>query len=75
MTDRYGAAHGVFIDIVGDRLAHAVADLDSARVMHATPNLGVIPIRPRVCDAAIRAIWLLGRGQRECLCTFVELVE
>src|SRR5262245_32135380 len=43
--------HGVLIDIVGDLLAHPVADFDCARVMHPAPNPRVVPVRARLRDA------------------------
>jgi hypothetical protein len=59
--------HGVLIDILCDRLAYAIADPDCARVVHATPYSGAIPIRPGLLDARIRAVRLTGSRQRKHL--------
>ena len=55
------------IDVLGDRLAHGVADRDRARVVHAAPDPGVVPVRARLRDAGVRAARLSGRRQRERL--------
>src|SRR5262245_6146599 len=46
--------HGVLIDIVRDRLALHVAGDDGTPVVHATPHPGVVCIRARRRDAAVR---------------------
>jgi Enolase C-terminal domain-like len=42
-SPRVDAPQGVSANVLGDRLAHAVADLDGARVAHATPDSCVVP--------------------------------
>ena len=54
------ALHGVSIDVAGDRLAHGVADGDRARIVHAAPDPGVVPVRARLRDAGVRAVRLSG---------------
>jgi len=36
--------HRVLIDVVGDRLAHGVADLDCTRVVHSAPDPAVVTV-------------------------------
>ena len=59
--------HRVLIDVIGDRLAYAVADLDCARVVHAAPDSGVVTVRARLRDAGVRAVRLTGGRQRKSL--------
>ena len=47
--------HRVQVDVIGDRLAHLIADRDRARVVHPTPDPRVVPVRARLRDAGIRA--------------------
>ena len=67
--------HGMSIDGVGDRLALGVADGNGARVVHAPPDSGVVPIRSRSSDARVRATRLTDRRQRKCLFASSEVAE
>ena len=58
------------IDVVGDRLALGVADRDRARIMHATPDPGLVTVRACLRDAGVGAARLPGGRQRECLLVF-----
>jgi hypothetical protein len=55
--------HGVFIDVSRDCLSQIVADIDGARIVHAAPNPGVVPVPACLCDAGIRAARLSTRRQ------------
>jgi len=59
--------HRVPIDVLGDRLAEVVADLDSAWIVHAAPDSRLVPIRTCLRDAGIRTARLPVRRQRERL--------
>ena len=59
--------HGVPIHVTRDRLAHCVADRDRARVVHAAPHAGVVPICACLRDARVRAVRLSGRREGERL--------
>ena len=59
--------HRVLIDVTGDRLAHAVADCDRARVVHAAPDPGVVTVRACLRDVGVRAVRLTGGRQRKYL--------
>lgn len=61
--------HRVLIDIVGDGLAYAVADLDCTRIVHSTPDPGSVTVRTRLRDVGVRAGRLTGGGQRKSLPT------
>ena len=61
------------IDVVGDRLAYGVADLDCARIVHAAPDPGVVTVRARLRDADIGAARLSGRQGERLVVT--ELAE
>lgn len=64
----------MLIDIVGDRLAYAIADLDCARVVHATPDTSVVTVRSSLRDAGVHAARLIGSGQCKDLLGF-EVTE
>ncbi len=59
--------HRVLIDVVGDRLAYAVADLDRARVVHSAPDPGIVTVRACLHDVGVRAARLTGGRQRKSL--------
>ena len=59
--------HRVLIDVVRDRLALGVADLDGARVVHAAPDSSVVAVRARLGDVGVRAARLSGCCQRKRL--------
>ena len=46
-------SHGVVIDVLGDRLAQAVADVDRARIVHAAPDARVVAVHSRLRDAGV----------------------
>jgi hypothetical protein len=48
--------HGVSVDLLGDRLAHGVADCDRARIVHAAPDTRVIPVGARLRTAGVRVL-------------------
>ena len=56
--------HGVPIHVTRDRLADRIAYSDRARIVHAAPHPGVVPVRPCLRNARIRAVRLSCR--REC---------
>src|SRR5262245_47419337 len=67
--------HGILIDVVGDRRAHAVADLNGARVVHTTPDSSAVTIGARLGNAGIRPVRLPGRCQRKRLLLTREVTE
>jgi len=64
---RGGLLHRVLIDVVGNRLAYAVADLDCARVVHATPDPAIVTVRACLRDAGVHAARLTGGRQCKSL--------
>ena len=59
--------HRVLIDVVGDRLAYGVADLDCTRVVHSAPDPGIVTVRACLRDAIVRAGRLTGGRQAKSL--------
>ena len=59
--------HRVSIDVVSNPLADGVADGDRARIVHAAPDPGVIPVGARVHNARVCPTRLPGRRQRKRL--------
>jgi len=59
--------HRIQVDVVGDRLAHRVAETDGARVVHPAPDARVVSVRSRLRDAGVRAIQPSCRRQCERL--------
>ena len=55
--------HRVLIDVVGDRLAYAVADLDCARVVHSAPDPSIVTVRACLRDVGVSAVRLTGGRQ------------
>ena len=55
--------HRVLIDVVGDRLAYAVADLDCTRVVHSAPDPRIVTVRSCLQDVAVSAVRLTGGRQ------------
>src|SRR4029453_17085991 len=66
--------HRVSFDVVGDRLAYGVADVNSARVVHPAPDPPVVTVRARLRNAGVRATRLPGGRQRKRLCV-IEVAE
>ena len=66
--------HRIAIDVVGDRFANAVADLDCTRVVHSTPYSRVIAVGACLRNAGIRTARQTGRRQRKNL-SWPELTQ
>jgi hypothetical protein len=62
------------IDVVGDRLSLGIANGYRARVVHTTPDPGVVTVRARLHDAGVRAARLSDRRQRKRLLV-IEVAE
>jgi len=66
--------HRVLIDVVGDRLALNVADVDCARIVHTSPHPHSIAVQACSRNLGVRAAGLSKRRQRKRL-FIVEVAE
>ncbi len=70
-----GAARGVSINVLGDRQAHGLADLDGARAVHATPDSRAVPVldatKVAACDGDRVSFDQLG-GDQAVICRSIH---